>query len=91
MVANNCRFLILPDAHQPNLDTRVLSPPLDRLSSDWQAFFGHPILVVETFVDPERFQAMVHSAKGWFEFGPTQKQQRSDARLGKAMACRSWK
>ncbi|MFM7214931.1 MAG: Druantia anti-phage system protein DruA [Verrucomicrobiota bacterium] len=59
LVANNSRFLILPDAHQPNLGSRVLSLALDRLSSDWQARYAHPVLVVETFVDPEQFQGTV--------------------------------
>ena len=26
-----------------------------RLVRDWQARFGHPVLLLETFVDPERF------------------------------------
>jgi hypothetical protein len=72
LVANNCRFLILPDAHQPNLGSRVLSLALDRLSSDWRARYGHPILVVETFVDPEQFQGTVYTAQGWQELGLTQ-------------------
>lgn len=71
LVANNCRFLILPEAHQPNLGSRVLRLTLDRLSSDWQARYGHPILLVETFVDPEQFQGTVYTAQGWLELGMT--------------------
>lgn len=71
LVANNSRFLILPDAHQPNLGSRVLSLALDRLSSDWQARYAHPVLVVETFVDPEQFQGTVYTAQGWEELGLT--------------------
>ena len=71
LLANNCRFLILPEAHQPNLGSRVLRLTLDRLSSDWQARYGHPILVVETFVDPEQFQGTVYIAQGWLELGMT--------------------
>jgi hypothetical protein len=56
LVANNSRFLILPEAHQPNLGSRVLRLTLARLGADRQARYGHPILVVETFVDPEQFQ-----------------------------------
>ena len=56
LVANNSRFLILPKSHQPNLGSRVLRLTLDRLGSDWQARYGHPVLVIETFVDPEQFQ-----------------------------------
>lgn len=71
LVANNARFLILPEAHQPNLGSRVLRLTLERLSSDWQDRYGHPILIVETFVDPEQFQGTVYTAQGWQELGLT--------------------
>lgn len=71
LIANNSRFLILPKAHQPNLGSRVLRLTLDRLSSDWQARYGHPVLVAETFVDPEQFQGTVYTAQGWQELGLT--------------------
>jgi hypothetical protein len=71
LVANNSRFLILPNAHQPNLGSRVLRLTLERLASDWQARYGHPVLVVETFVDPEQFQGTVYTAQGWQELGLT--------------------
>lgn len=71
LVANNSRFLILPHAHLPNLGSRVLRLTLDRLSADWQARYGHPVLVVETFVDPEQFNGTVYTAQGWQEVGLT--------------------
>lgn len=71
LVVNNSRFLILPHAHTPNLGSRVLRLSLDRLSADWQAHYGHPALVVETFVDPDQFDGTVYSAQGWEEVGAT--------------------
>ena len=71
LVVNNSRFLILPQAHLPNLGSRVLRLTLDRLSADWQARYGHPVLVVETFVDPEQFNGTVYTAQGWQEVGRT--------------------
>jgi hypothetical protein len=71
LVVNNCRFLILPEASVPNLGSRVLRLTLDRLSADWQARYAHPVLVVETFVDPEQFAGTVYSANGWQELGLT--------------------
>jgi hypothetical protein len=71
LVVNNSRFLILPQIHCPNLGSRVLRLTLDRLSTDWQARYGHPVLVVETFVDPEQFQGTVYTANGWQELGLT--------------------
>jgi uncharacterized protein DUF4338 len=71
LVVNNSRFLLLPDRTVPNLGTKALRLTLDRLSSDWQARYGHPVLVVETFVDPEQFCGTVYTANGWEELGPT--------------------
>jgi len=71
LVVNNSRFLILPHAHIPNLGSRVLRLALDRLSRDWQERYGHPVLVVETFVDPDEFDGTVYSAQGWQEVGLT--------------------
>lgn len=71
LVVNNSRFLILPPAHCPNLGSRVLRLALARLSADWQARYEHPVLVVETFVDPEQFNGTVYTAQGWQELGLT--------------------
>jgi hypothetical protein len=71
LVVNNCRFLLLPHKTFPNLGSRSLRLTLDRLSADWQARYGHPIVLVETFVDPEQFCGTVYSANGWQELGLT--------------------
>ena len=72
LVVNNCRFLLLPDKTFPNLGSRSLRLALDRLSGDWQARYGHPVVLVETFVDPEHFCGTVYTAQGWQELGPTE-------------------
>ena len=71
LVVNNIRFLLVPDQTFPNLGTKSLRLALARLSGDWQAKYGHPVLVVETFVDPEQFCGTVYSANGWEELGQT--------------------
>lgn len=71
LITNNSRFLLLPGYAVPNLGSRILRLTLDRLSSDWQAHYGHPILAVETFVDPEQFCGTVYTANGWIELGQT--------------------
>ena len=71
LVVNNARFLLMPDKTFPNLGTRVLRMVLARLSNDWQQAYGHPVLVVETFVDPEQFCGTVYTANGWEELGQT--------------------
>lgn len=71
LVANNIRFLLLPDKTFPNLGTKSLRLVLARLSQDWQDRYGHPLLVVETFVDPDQFCGTVYTANGWEELGKT--------------------
>lgn len=71
LVANNVRFLLLPGRTVPNLGSVVLSRVLARLSEDWLARYHHPVLLVESFVDPERFQGTVYLAAGWTELGRT--------------------
>ena len=71
LVVNNSRFLVLPDKSVPNLASKALRMVLERLSDDWQARYGHPVLVVESFVDPDRFCGTVYTANGWEELGQT--------------------
>ena len=71
LVVNNSRFLILPDGHVFNLGSRVLSLCQRRLASDWEARFGHGVLLLETFVDPQRFRGTVYRAANWVYVGNT--------------------
>jgi hypothetical protein len=71
LVVNNSRFLILPDWHVPNLGSRVLSLCQKRVCRDWQHAFGHPVLLLETFVDPRRFRGTVYRAANWLHVGET--------------------
>jgi hypothetical protein len=41
--------------------------------------FGHPVLLLETFVDPRRFQGGVYRAANWIELGLTQGYRRTRA------------
>ena len=65
LVVNNARFLLLPERTVPNLGSAILKGINARLSADWQERYGHPVLVVETFVDPSRFSGTVYTAAGW--------------------------
>jgi Domain of unknown function (DUF4338)/DDE_Tnp_1-associated len=71
LIVNNSRFLILPDWHISNLGSHVLSLCERRLNRDWQKVFGHPVVLLETFVDPERFQGTVYKAANWLYVGDT--------------------
>lgn len=71
LLANNSRFLILTEEKVKNLGSRILSLCLKRLSSDWLLKYGHPVLLVETFVDPQRFHGGVYRASNWQAIGFT--------------------
>jgi hypothetical protein len=72
LVACNARFALLtPKGHSPNLASHCLSLNLQRLSADWLEQYGHPIALVETYVDPKRFEGTCYRAANWIEIGVT--------------------
>jgi predicted transposase YbfD/YdcC len=71
LVTNNVRFLVLPDARVPHLASAVLARSVARLSRDFEARYGHPVLVAETFVDCERFAGTCYRAANWTRLGET--------------------
>lgn len=72
LIAQNSRFVILADRTRfPNLGTRVMKLCLDRLSEDWQAVHGHPVVAVESFVDGQLFRGTIYKASNWTMLGPT--------------------
>ena len=77
LIANNSRFLILPDWHHPNLGSKILSLCQKRLCADWEQRFGHRLLLLETFVDPQRFHATVYRAANWTYLGLTRGYRRT--------------
>ncbi len=71
LIVNNSRFLILPVWHVANGGSRILSLCQKRLCEDWLKTFGHPVVLLETFVDPQRFRGTVYKADNWLYVGDT--------------------
>ena len=69
LVVNNVRFLVLPWVRVKCLASKVLAANLRRLASDWQATWGHPVVLAETFVDSARFRATAYRAANWICLG----------------------
>jgi len=78
LVANNTRFLLLPWVHVPHLASHLLGQVTARLSADWQQKYGHPIYLVESFVEPLRFAGTSYRAAGWLRVGWTTGRTRND-------------
>jgi hypothetical protein len=71
LLANNVRFLIPSWVRVKCLASRVLARCLCRLSRDWQAAWGHPVHLAETFVDTARFKGTCYRAANWTYLGQT--------------------
>ena len=71
LLAYNTRFLILPWVRVPHLASHVLGRMAADLSADWQRLYGHPIVYLETFVDPARFRGTCYRAANWIVLGRT--------------------
>jgi len=77
-MTNNTRFLILPWVRVPHLASHLLSRVLRRLRQDWIEKYGHPVHLVETFVERDRFQGICYQAANWLYVGHTQGRSRQD-------------
>jgi len=71
LLTNNTRFLILPWVRVPHLASHLWRVILRRLSGDWQEKYGHPLHLVETFVERDRFSGTCYRAAGWIPVGRT--------------------
>lgn len=78
LIANNLRFLILPWVRVPHLASHILGRIAHRVSDDWMHKYGHPICLLETFVECERFKGTCYRAANWQLVGQTKGRTRND-------------
>lgn len=71
LIAYNTRFLILPWVRVPHLASHLLGRMARMVPRDWQRIYAHPIHLLETFVDPERFAGTCYRAANWIMVGHT--------------------
>ena len=79
-VVNNTRFLILPWVQVPNLASHVLGLSARLLPADWAAAFGFRPVLLESFVDTQRFVGTSYAAAGWQNLGLSAGRGRQDRR-----------
>jgi hypothetical protein len=70
-LVSNDRFLILPTVRVKHLASHVLSLALSRLPEDWAQRYQIRPVMVETFVDPNRFAGTCYKAANWHYVGDT--------------------
>ncbi len=84
LLTNNTRFLILPWATSiPGLASHVLSRVVGQVGADWQRKYAHPIFLLETFVQRDRFTGACYRAANWQRVGQTKGRTRQDAPDGR--------
>jgi hypothetical protein len=79
-IANNSRFLILPWVRVPQLANYLLSQIAQRIDADWQRRYRHPIYLLETFVQQDRFRGTCYQAANWIHVGQTTGRTRQNQR-----------
>jgi hypothetical protein len=80
-VVGNARFTILPWVRVKNLASKVLSLVAKRICDDWFAKYGYRPLLLETFVDQEKFRGSCYRGAGWIRVGKTAGRGRQDVEV----------
>jgi hypothetical protein len=77
-VLYNSRYLILPWVEVPHLASHLLGRMARRLPRDWQGHYGHPVYLLETFVDAGRYRGTCYRAANWIPVGQTTGRGKND-------------
>jgi hypothetical protein len=90
-VVNNARFLILPWIRVSGLASKLLGMSARRLGEDWAGCYGYRPVLLETFVEVERFAGTCYRAANWSCVGQTQGRGKlGDHRLGQVPIKSVW-
>jgi hypothetical protein len=77
-IINNSRFLIFPWVEVKNLASSALALVARVAPKDWQRFYGHRPVLMETLVDGKRFKGTCYKAANWIHMGKTTGRGRMD-------------
>jgi hypothetical protein len=80
LITNNTRFLILPWVRVPHLASHIIGKITRCLPFDWRQKYGHPVHLVETFVERDLFRGTCYRAANWHCVGHTSGRSRQDRR-----------
>ncbi len=78
LTTNNTGFLILPWVRVEHLASHILSKVCQRIKDDWTAKYDHPLYLLETFVERDRFKGTCYKASNWTHVGETKGRSRND-------------
>jgi hypothetical protein len=74
----NSRFLIVPYVKVKNLASYALSKCMKQLKEDWHEQYNIKPVVLETFVQRDRFKGSSYQAANWIHIGSTKGRGRQD-------------
>jgi hypothetical protein len=77
-IINNSRFLIFPWIQVQQLASKILSFVIHQLPDDWLEAYRVRPLLLESFVDPQRYSGTCYRAANWIHVGTTQGRGRMD-------------
>jgi hypothetical protein len=77
-VVNNSRLLILPWVRVSNLASTILAQLARRIAVDWRATYAVTPVLLETLIDPARFDGASYRAANWIVLGTTTGRGRND-------------
>ncbi len=81
LVVNNSRFLIFPWIEIDCLASRALSMVASQVAGDWHEAYGYRPVLLETFVDPTKFEGTCYQAANWQHVGNTAGRGRDSSSL----------
>lgn len=71
LIVNNARFLILPWIKSKNLASKILSLMTRHLPDDWEEKYNIRPVLMESFVQKNRFAGTCYKAANWIKVGQT--------------------
>ena len=78
LVINNARFLILPWVYSKNLASKILGMVSRQIADDWQEQYNYRPVLLETFVEKQRFSGTCYKAANWKNVGTTKGRGKKD-------------
>ncbi len=88
-VVANTRFLLFPWVKVKNLASTALSLVAKRIRQDWQQRYGYAPVLLETFVEADRYLGTCYKAANWIRLGETAGRGRMDRHTRRPLA-RKW-
>lgn len=71
LIVNNARFLILPWVQSKNLASKILALHARQLPYDWEEKYNIRPVLMESFVEKNRFAGTCYKAANWCNVGQT--------------------